>query len=137
VGIVGLILLAGFVIGIILVFRGLRGTPEFSEPHCRRCDYDVRALDWTSETRICPECGSDLTRPGAVRFGHYRRRPRLIWSGVGLCLLPLVLIGLVVLQNIMGWRWEDLESNASIIANLSTSADSPWDSTRPVTSVAV
>lgn len=126
-GLFELPLLAGFVIGIILIVRGLRGVPDFSEPHCRKCNYDVRALDWTSEWRICPECGSDLTRPKAVRFGQYRRRPKLIWSGVGLCLLPLVLVGLIVLQNIMGWRWEKLESNAAIIANLTTSANTPWD----------
>jgi hypothetical protein len=126
-GLIELPLLAGFVIGIILIVRGWRGTPEFSEPHCRKCDYDVRALDWTADTRICPECGSDLTQPKAVRFGHYRRRPKLIWTGVGLCLLPLVLVGLVVLRNVMGWRWEKPESNAAIIANLSTSADTPWD----------
>ncbi len=122
-----LFLVAAMVIGIILIVRGIRGVPEFSEPHCRKCNYDVRMLDWSREERVCPECGSDLTQPKAVRFGNYRKRPKMIWSGAGLCALPLVLIALVVLQQVLGIRWQNFESNASIIANLSNTADSPWD----------
>ncbi len=122
-----LLLLPLFVVGLILMWRGWRGVPDFGEPHCTKCAYDLRGLDFTSEQRVCPECGADLNRSGAVRFGGYRRRPRLIVVGGVLSAIPLLLVGLLILQAVLGIRWQDFRSNESFIANLATTADSPWD----------
>lgn len=126
-GMISLLFVLLLVIGLILLWRGWRGVPELCEPHCKKCDYDLRGLDWTSEQRICPECGTDLTQPRTVRFGDYRRRPRMMLAGGLTLAIPVLIIVAAVLQSVLGIRWDDLRSNDSIIANLSTSAGSPWD----------
>lgn len=117
------------VAGLILIWQGWRGRPDFREPHCKKCDYDLRGLDWLSEKRVCPECGSDLTQSGAVLFGRYKRSPRRMAVGAGtVCLAFLLPVAVVVvgrtLQSRGGVR---VRSNQAIIANLASTAVQPWD----------
>lgn len=109
--------------GLILIWRGLRGVVEFSEPLCTHCQYDLRALDWTSDKRNCPECGADLKKPKVVRFGVYRKRPRRIIAGAVLIMLPFLIAGAMILPPILGWSWDNIESNEAVIARLATGAN--------------
>src|SRR6478672_8570497 len=84
--------------GLFLIVRGIRGQALLSEPHCAGCGYDLRGhLMQQSDSRRCPECGSDLNVPGAVKLARYGRRPRLIAIGAGLLLLPAVLVAAATL----------------------------------------
>jgi hypothetical protein len=128
-GLIELILLAGLLLvlpGAILVYRGFRGRPILSEPACAKCGYDVRSVALRGE-KTCPECGADLSGPRAVKFGRPHKRPKMIWAGIALLLLALLQVGGPIGIAMMGIRWDDLRSNESIIANLKTTADSPWD----------
>ena len=69
--------------GMILLVRGMRGVPSLSEPRCAKCGYDLRGSAG-APAGVCPECGADLTKPRAVRWGDYRKRPKLIWTGAAL-----------------------------------------------------
>lgn len=112
-----------FVAGLILLWQGWRGLPEFSEPYCRKCGYDVRGLNWVEPARKCPECGSDLAAAGAVRFGKYRRRPRRM--ALGACVLGLVLFlpfGLRMAVMLLN-RPPAAQSTPSLLATLATNGD--------------
>lgn len=117
--------------GLILIWQGWRGVPAFSEPYCRRCGYDMRGLNWGSPERICPECGSDVTKPGAIRFGKYERRPKRIVAGVAVvCLGILLPIGMVMMVRPTAGRGGGPsagKSNQTLIASLATTANQPWD----------
>jgi hypothetical protein len=127
-GVIELLTILLLIIGTVLIWQGFRGRPQLTEPRCRGCGYDVRGLNWMAAGRLCPECGSDLSQPDAVRFGKYKRRPRRMIAGAGVFALGiLVPMGVVILQSLNRSGAITIESNASIIANLATTIDQPWD----------
>jgi hypothetical protein len=74
---------------LVWAFRGRRGYT--GEPKCAVCGYIVVGLP----SAVCPECGADLSAPGAVvRAGS--RQPRGIWvrlaGWTAFCLLTLYII---------------------------------------------
>ena len=86
--IVFLFSLALFVIGWLLLRRGLRGSRGGDEPYCKKCDYNLTGL--TSQK--CPECGAVVT-PETVAFGVRQRRPGYVVAGTMLLLVALGIIG--------------------------------------------
>ena len=78
-----------FVVGLVLLIRGLRGRRVDDHPICRRCGFDLFNRPASSER--CPECGADLHGPHAIQQGHRQRRGGLI--GAGSFLLAIVLLG--------------------------------------------
>src|SRR5688572_23077442 len=83
-----LILLGGA--GLIVLLRGLRGRPMLTPPKCAKCGYDIRTFSGEAPT-LCSECGADLTQTYAIRWGDKQRRPRLIWLGAIMLVLPVLL----------------------------------------------
>jgi hypothetical protein len=78
-----------FVAGTIIalaVWGGRRGWM----PTCRKCGHDLRGV--AADTASCPECGADLSHPGAVRTGRGRVRPVLLGFGVMLGLVAGFLV---------------------------------------------
>ena len=73
-------------LGLILLVRGWRGRRIDDHPLCRRCGYDLVA---SAQATNCPECGRDLTQPGAIRIGHRRRRRVALTFGIVLLLAAL------------------------------------------------
>jgi len=132
-----LLLIAGaFVFGALLLRSG-RGAPSLSEPRCAKCNYDLRGFSGTAPVR-CSECGADLTVQHAVLWGKYQPRPRRLWTGLAVILLPIVLLAMLVLGvkavavrrmggNSPGSPGFASRSNAQVIASLATSANTPWD----------
>ena len=56
-------------IGLILLVLGIRGSPRLSEPHCAKCGYDLRVLNFaSSEPKRCSECGGRPQRAGGGDF---------------------------------------------------------------------
>src|SRR5688572_19039051 len=92
--------LAILLVGLVIIVRGFRGKPEWSAPTCAKCKYCLRQLD-AETTESCPECGSNLRSPHAVRFGRYRRSKKMIIGGAVIALLPVLLIGGVFAQRAM------------------------------------
>lgn len=123
----GLLFIPLAVIGLTLLWRGWRGAPELSEPRCAKCRYDLRGQDWMKPQQVCPECGSDLTQAGAVLFGVYRRRPRLMLAGVAVLVLPFLLIAAMTFWAASRNPRRTSRSTASVIANLANTMDEPWD----------
>jgi len=74
------------ILGLLLLWRGLWPRRKGDAPHCRKCDYNLTAL----ESDNCPECGSPMT-PHLVVRGPRRKRPGLIVTGC-LCLLPALFV---------------------------------------------
>jgi hypothetical protein len=71
--------------GVVPLWLGLRGRRVDQHPVCRRCAYDLVGLP--ADHAACPECGSDLRRPRAIRVGNRRRRAGLVMLA-GLLLVP-------------------------------------------------
>jgi hypothetical protein len=82
------------VAGVFLMRRGRK--IGGGEPRCAGCGYIVVGLPAPK----CPECGADLSRPGAVVTGG-RLPPGCLARSIGWTLLCLV--GLVVFVNLI-WR---------------------------------
>ena len=85
-------------LGLVLLWRGLRGRRLDDHPWCRRCRYDLSGAATPSR---CPECGAVFFSTRAVRVGRRRRRPW--WTAAGLVLL-LGAGGLAV-QGSHGTEW--------------------------------
>lgn len=78
-------------IGLLLVWAGLRGRRLDDHPVCRRCRFDLHGLP--RDSKVCSECGADLLRPRSIRLGNRARRPLLVATGAALILLPLIATG--------------------------------------------
>jgi hypothetical protein len=79
--------------GIALTWVGLRGRRVDDHPICRKCGFDLIGLP--QGVSRCSECGADLARPRATRYGRRRRRPVILGFGVTALLLMLGLAGVV------------------------------------------
>ena len=84
-----------------LIAWGWRGKRLDAHPVCRRCGFDLVGLPLGR--RVCSECGNNLNRRRATRFGNRRRR----WRAVALGAVPMALcatwfgaIGWVVLRGV-------------------------------------
>lgn len=75
-------------VGLVLLIRGLRGRRIGSVPYCRKCGYNLTAL----ESNHCPECGLEPVGSNVV-IGHRRRRRASLAVGVGLILVSAAGIG--------------------------------------------
>jgi hypothetical protein len=120
-----LVVNAALTVGIVLLFRGLRGVPVLSLPTCARCGYDLRGHDPETQPR-CPECGNDLSASWAVRFGERRRRPRLLLAGTVLVLVPFLAVGATFLRVLRHQPGRSAKSTDTLVAELATTADEPW-----------
>jgi hypothetical protein len=108
------------VIGLLFLWRGIRGAPQLTSPYCARCRYDLRATLRQGRDQ-CPECGNPLDFPGAVRFGRRSRSAVCIFVGL-LLLLPMVLYSTnVIVKRSTGFQWRQLQPTSSLIAVLDDS----------------
>ncbi len=132
-GVVAILFFSCIVVGALLVARGLRGRLDLSEPHCGRCGYDLRGhLTQNHESRICPECGADLSKSANVHFSRGTRRPGLIMVGAILLILPVL--------GFMAWAGggrifrasgniiarNAARTNTQLVSDLATTAGQPW-----------
>src|SRR5437763_11112676 len=89
--------------------------------HCRRCEYNVDAI----QSERCPECGSVLT-PASVVHGQRRRRLGMALLAVAMLLCGLALGGLFVEQR---WLhridWFHYRPFAWLLSDLDRVSDSP------------
>ncbi len=90
-------------LGSALVVRGWRGRQIDDHPLCSGCGYDLVGSD--DQTRVCPECGNDLARPGALRIGHRRRRPIAIALGALLLALAIGGGGAMLVPGVRQFDW--------------------------------
>ena len=119
---------------VILVAFGIRGVPVLSAPRCRRCQYDLRAINFMQGSPgVCPECGAELQSPHAILFGKYQRQPRKIILGI---LLLLLAIGGYITLEYVNWHVSrasmpspfslPTQTTAQILAGLPKVVDEPW-----------
>jgi ribosomal protein L37E len=107
--------------GLVLTVLGLIGRRVGDHPHCRRCGRDLFGV----ESDLCPECGRDVSTSASTVIGRRRRRPRLIWLGGTLLILPLALLlatATVDWQNLKPATWliADLDGDTGFIAAADT-----------------
>jgi hypothetical protein len=115
------------VFGANLLAKGIRGVPVFSEPRCAKCNYDLRGSFPNAPTN-CPECGAELSRPNAVTWGKNVRQPRMIRVGAALVIVPALVFDSMLFATMRrGMLTTRSASNATLIASLAKTADSPWD----------
>ena len=98
-----------FVVGLVLLKKGLRPPRLGSMPHCRKCDYNLTGL--TSDR--CPECGQELAERAIVQ-GQRQRRPGMVLAGV-VCLLPACLVIVQILREV---DWYELRPATLIMGDL-------------------
>ncbi|MBP7937138.1 MAG: hypothetical protein KA354_21040 [Phycisphaerae bacterium] len=122
-----LLFVVGLLVGVFLVYRGIRGVPTLSDPKCSKCGYDLRWVKPEVHV-VCPECGADLKAPRAVRFADHQRRPRLILIG-SLILLAAVAVptGLRITAGLSRPPSRATTPTRVLVASLATSAGQPWD----------
>jgi hypothetical protein len=83
------------VFGVVLLLRSWWPGRSGLTRHCRRCGYNVDAI----QSERCPECGSPLTPTGVVQ-GQRHRRPR-----VALLSMVFLVIGLAIGAMLAEHRW--------------------------------
>jgi hypothetical protein len=93
-------LVVSILVGIVLVWLGIRGRRINLHPVCRSCRFDLEGVLPAGIT--CPECGAGLKRERAVRIGQRKRRPVFILVGAAMTAIPVALIGTVVFAMITG-----------------------------------
>ena len=120
-------------LGVIMLTLGIRGRARFSSPTCRKCSYDLRAVNFMAGAPgACPECGTDLALAKAVSFGRYERNRKKIIAGIGLLLLPVVLyfVWMTVVfpsRGMMGGPSAlPSQTTAQILSALPAVANQPW-----------
>lgn len=94
------VLFAVFGFGVILAWLGRRGRRLNDHPQCRDCGFDLAGV--YPATITCPECGSGLKRPRAVRDGVRKRMGWLVALGVLIALLPLAPLATVLYAGATG-----------------------------------
>ncbi len=94
------ILLATLALGVILLSLGRRGRRLDRTPVCRTCGVDISAT--LPQSKTCPECGSGLNRPKAVRLGHRKHIIPLVILGAILTLLPISVLRLSLYATLTG-----------------------------------
>ena len=134
IGVLFLIITCAVFVGLVFLYRGLRGYPALTDPSCMKCGYDLRGFTGDRPT-TCSECGADLTARWAIRLATYRKDTRITWIGAGLLLAAVVAVPLmryltIVVGPLGGSANSPMviqaETNTQIIANLKTTANSPW-----------
>ena len=80
------------VLGVIVLWIGIRGRRMDDHPICRRCGFDLFGLPESSQ--LCSECGADLKRHRAIRIGHRQKRKGIISAAVVLILIGSMGTGL-------------------------------------------
>ena len=76
-------------LAVTLILSGRRGRFVNDHPICRTCGFDLFNLP--DEQKVCPECGADVKKPGAVVPG--RREPHVGRLYCGYALAMLVMLG--------------------------------------------
>jgi len=77
----------------LLVFA-LRGRRIDDHPLCRSCHFDLTGLPETSTQ--CPECGKNVTAPGAIRIGHRQTRIGLALTSAAALALSLLTLAAII-----------------------------------------
>ncbi len=77
---------------LALLLLGLRGKSINDHPTCSACRFDLIGL---TAPAACPECGSRLDSPRAIRHGARRKRRGLIITGSTILLLCVLAAGAV------------------------------------------
>jgi|GEM_PF-2327443 len=100
-------ILGGLVLGlgIFLIIFGRVGKRIDDHPWCRKCRFDLFGRDEGASNK-CPECGSDLDKPKAVRVGQRQKRRGLILLGTFVLLLSLGGLGFKGYTDAAGVNWQ-------------------------------
>lgn len=86
-----LAMLAMLVLGVAMLVRGWRGRKVGSDPHCKRCGFNLIGLP--PDSTRCSECGADVGERGAIVHGHRTRRVGMMIAGACVALIPLLIFG--------------------------------------------
>lgn len=114
--------LAVFAAGLFLLVLGLRGLRIGDHPHCRWCGFNLHGLDALSA--VCPECGADRTRKGAVRIGKRKRRPIVSTLGAFLLIASISLSGVLMWGRATQFDWNTIKP-AWLLLQEARSANAP------------
>ena len=90
-----LIVVAGGVLGIVLIVMSRAGGRGAGYPACGSCGYDVTGTLKTNVDR-CPECGSSLAEVGVRPPGPQPGRKPMLITGIALIAIMLTCVGGVV-----------------------------------------
>jgi hypothetical protein len=85
--------------GAWLLWTGVRGRRIGDAPFCGRCGRSVAGIN----SGVCPECGTDLTRPHGVVVGRLVRSLRRTVLGVVMILLIWAVLSAVQSEQFRKW----------------------------------
>ena len=90
--VVGAVMISPLALGVVMLYRGLRGRMLDHYPRCRRCGYVTLRQTRDTRPRLCSECGADLRLPDAVRYGRRFPRMGLVAAAVALIQADVILL---------------------------------------------
>lgn len=93
-------------LGIVALYAGWRGTVVDEHPRCHRCGYD---LFGAGAPGFCPECGRDLSRPGAVTSRRRRRQCHLVAAGALLLAATAGWQGWRAYKDVSAEKWDSMK----------------------------
>ncbi|HEX2973947.1 MAG TPA: hypothetical protein VHP11_16565 [Tepidisphaeraceae bacterium] len=113
-------------LGLVLLYLGLRGRRIDDHPLCRHCGFDLFGLPPTST--VCSECGHEVRRKRAIRIGHRHKFYSCICLGLLLLLPSAVGLGIVTVRIIRSFdpdqykpvQWLLHEASAGRTSSLAT-----------------
>ena len=102
-----------FVLGGVLAWVGWRGRRINDHPTCRKCGFDLvghaAALSGSGGEPVsaarCPECGTALGAPKAIRIGQRVRRSRFLAIGLVMVLIGGVGVGASAFATAAKTNW--------------------------------
>ena len=107
-------------LGLFLLYRGLRPRREGATPYCRKCAYNLTGTDRDAPDARCPECGTDVTTTDAVVFGERRVRPRRVIVGVVCLLLGLAPLTIIVVGELKQVDWYSYKPTTWLVTDIRT-----------------
>ena len=76
------------VIALALLIKGLRGKIISTDPHCKKCKYNISNLNTqVNKATNCPECGHDITNPNSTQPYLRTKQKRYITAAILFTLL--------------------------------------------------
>jgi len=90
-------------IGVVLLLWAVRGRKIDDHPRCRKCGYNLHALDRMDTP--CPECGACVSSPRTIRIGSRKRRLKALALAIVLLVVTAPILSVKSYLAYSGTTW--------------------------------
>ena len=111
-------------LGMFVLYKGVRPKRRGTTPFCRNCEYNLTGLplkpDDPESSAYCPECGHELGAPAAIITGERHRRRGLIIAGAIGALLGGAPLTLSIIAGVRAVDWYQYKPTGWVLGDLET-----------------